>query len=196
MMSGHKRSVPDAVFVVRYEGPFGFIRPWTAVRDEEVYSQQFLTPSIVEGIRKFLGVSAILRHRLSHVGFAFGIETVHSPGFKKRGRGPDALYARNTGILRRGMLLSPRLHLAFPTRKDGETACAHHISLCRVEDLLFPSEGVGEMSVGEFDAIPGIELLFGEHEDAFPVGYERYGMGMSYGRIHVVGDAVRHEDEG
>lgn len=40
--------------VVKYSGPFGFIKPWTAVRDSETFSQQFLTPSIVEGIEKKL----------------------------------------------------------------------------------------------------------------------------------------------
>lgn len=42
------------LFVVKYSGPFGFIKPWTAVRDGETYSQQFLTPSIVEGMEKKL----------------------------------------------------------------------------------------------------------------------------------------------
>lgn len=40
------------LFVVKYSGPFGFIKPWTAVRDGETYSQQFLTPSIAEGMEK------------------------------------------------------------------------------------------------------------------------------------------------
>lgn len=34
------------MYVVTYKGQFGFIKPWTAVRDEETFSQQFLTPSI------------------------------------------------------------------------------------------------------------------------------------------------------
>ena len=51
----------------KYAGPFGFIKPWTAVRDAsggETYSQQFLTPSIIEGIRQKLEVTAIMRHKL------------------------------------------------------------------------------------------------------------------------------------
>lgn len=40
------------MFVVTYKGQFGFIKPWTAVRDGETFSQQFLTPSIIEGIEK------------------------------------------------------------------------------------------------------------------------------------------------
>lgn len=50
-------------YVVKFTGPFGFIKPWTAVRDAsggETYSQQFLTPSIVEGIRQKLEVKSIL----------------------------------------------------------------------------------------------------------------------------------------
>ena len=48
------------VFVVRFSGPFGYIKPWTAVRDLTTYSQTFLTPSIIEGMRQKLEVSAIL----------------------------------------------------------------------------------------------------------------------------------------
>ena len=29
------------MFVVTYKGQFGFIKPWTAVRDGETFSQQF-----------------------------------------------------------------------------------------------------------------------------------------------------------
>ena len=60
--------------VVKYSGPFGFIKPWTAVRDSETFSQQFLTPSIVEGIEKKLfpetlsisGINKITGHRISY----------------------------------------------------------------------------------------------------------------------------------
>ena len=31
------------MYIVIYKGPFGFIKPWTAVRDGETFSQQFLT---------------------------------------------------------------------------------------------------------------------------------------------------------
>lgn len=40
------------MYVVKYTGVFGFIKPWTAVRDSLTYSQQFLTPSIYRGNRK------------------------------------------------------------------------------------------------------------------------------------------------
>ncbi|MFT6937988.1 MAG: hypothetical protein ACJA1N_002292, partial [Saprospiraceae bacterium] len=62
-------------YVVKYDGHFGFIKPWTAVRDSETFSQQFLTPSIVEGMEKKLfpelletkGIQKIKRHRLNYL---------------------------------------------------------------------------------------------------------------------------------
>lgn len=66
-------------YVVKYAGPFGFIKPWTAVRDAsggETYSQQFLTPSIIEGIRQKLEVTAIMRHKLSYAGIDLQQEVV------------------------------------------------------------------------------------------------------------------------
>lgn len=63
------------MYIVTYKGQFGFIKPWTAVRDGETFSQQFLTPSIIEGIEKKLFpeqlnkngvVERIKRHKLSY----------------------------------------------------------------------------------------------------------------------------------
>jgi hypothetical protein len=42
------------LYIVKYTGQFGFIKPWTAVRDEETFSQQFLTPSMIAGIERKL----------------------------------------------------------------------------------------------------------------------------------------------
>jgi hypothetical protein len=42
------------MYVVKYTGPFGFIKPWTAVRDDLTFSQQFLTPSMIAGIERKL----------------------------------------------------------------------------------------------------------------------------------------------
>lgn len=67
------------LYIVKYSGPFGFIKPCTAVRDEEVYSQQFLTPSIVGGLERKLfpdllnkawGIYKIKGHRLTYAQIA------------------------------------------------------------------------------------------------------------------------------
>lgn len=76
-------------YVVKYGGPFGFIKPWTAVRDAsggETYSQQFLTPSIIEGIRQKLEVTAIMRHKLSYAGINIQQEVVQAKAWSKKGK--------------------------------------------------------------------------------------------------------------
>ena len=76
-------------YVVKYSGSFGFIKPWSAVRDAsggETYSQQFLTPSIIEGIRQKLEVTSILRHRLSYAGMDIQQEVVQAKAWTKKGK--------------------------------------------------------------------------------------------------------------
>lgn len=180
----------DCIFVVRYTGPFGFIKPWTAVRDEKTYSQQFLTPSIIEGMRQKLEVSAILRHRLSHSGFALQQETVQAPAYKKR---RDGIAFRNTSIIERGVLLDPVLHLAFRTRADAERAAVQHLCLCRNEDIVLPGPGLEpplfSVTPDEWEDITGFELIFGQADGAFLVGYNRFADGEPmYGQLIAVGN--------
>ena len=77
-------------YILRYSGPFGFIKPWTAVRDAsggETYSQQFLTPSIIEGLRQKLEVTAILRHKLVYGGIDIQQEMVQAKAHLHYGTG-------------------------------------------------------------------------------------------------------------
>jgi len=188
----------DMLYVVRYAGPFGFIKPWTAVRDGETYSQQFLTPSIVEGIRQKLEVSAILRHRLSHQGFDRQQERIQSAGWKEKGSKSHRSFTRSQSILVRGVMLNPRLHLAFPTREDAERAAEQHICLCRNEDILLPLSGIQRLAEEAFNQLDGFELRFGqEREGAFLVGYNRFEDGAPmYGALTITGHptAVIHRE--
>lgn len=183
----------DPFYVVAYTGPFGFIKPWTAVRDELTYSQQFLTPSIVEGMRQKLGVSEILRHRLSHRGFSIQQEVTQTAGTKRKtvkSRG-EVTYQRPRAIIERGVMLKPILRLAFPTRADAERAHRQHLCLSRNEDVVMPEGEVRRMSADEFDDLTGFELRFGEGEDAFMVGYNRFEDGAPmYGHLTITGDPV------
>ncbi|MDO7876349.1 hypothetical protein Q5H93_16515 [Hymenobacter sp. ASUV-10] len=175
-------------FTVTYTGPFGYLKPWTAVRDGETYSQQFLTPSVIEGMRQKLGVSQILRHRLSYTGLSMQQEQTHPRGWiheKKKQQ-----LTRPRAILVRGVLLHPTLHLAFATEAEARTAATQHLCLCRNEDILLPSEPQ-VLSEAEFAALPGFELHFtdGPTADAFLVGYNRFAEGAPmYGRLEIVGN--------
>ena len=173
------------MFVVNYTGAFGYIKPWTAVRDALTYSQTFLTPSIVEGIRQKLEVSAVMRHKLRHVGVDVQKERTQSAGWATT----KAQAARAQSILDRGILLQPVLSLAFPTQIDAESAARQHVCLCRNEDVLLPLSDVVEMTLDEFDRLPGVELVFENGPESFLVGYNRFdNVEPMYGRLSIVED--------
>ncbi len=179
--------------VVTYTGPFGFIKPWTAVRDELTYSQQFLTPSTIEGMRQKLGVLEICRYRLTHDGFSVQGETTQSAGIDRKTvkKRQEVTYQRATAVLDRGVMLNPRLHLAFPSQDDAQKAHRQHLCLSRNEDVVMPDGPIREMSESEFNDLTGFELLFGKGDDAFMVGYNRYKNGAPmYGTLDITGDPV------
>lgn len=156
--------------IVKYSGPFAFIKPWTAVRDGETFSQQFLTPSIVEGMEKKLfpeilsrkGLQGlIIGHRLNYTGISRQQEQTWSKAWiekkgepileqrlvKKKGveelrqvKIPTVTRRPATGILFRGVLLQPHLYLAFSNQDLAERAYIQHICLSRNEDILFPED--------------------------------------------------------
>lgn len=159
-------------YVVKYIGPFGFIKPWTAVRDSKTFSLQFLTPSIVEGIRQKLEVGKILRHKLTYGGISVQQEQTQPRDWEVKKN--QKLMVRARSILERGVLLSPCLLLVFENREDAAKAHRQHICLCRNEDVLLPVEDVKEMTEEQFDGLTGFELRFGENESSFPVGFNRF----------------------
>jgi hypothetical protein len=194
-------------YVVKYSGPFGFIKPWTAVRDSETYSQQFLTPSTLEGIEKKLfpellsenrKISKILRYRLNYCGIDSQQERTWSKGKFEKEKKTDSLgrtyyIPKNMGIITRGILLNPNLYLAFDNKQDATRAFVQTICLCRNEDLLFP-EFLTEMNENIFDEIEGFELILSSPENGFKVGHNRFDNGSEmYGELKVVGNPIRNQ---
>jgi len=181
------------LYVVKYSGPFGFIKPWTAVRDagkeSKTFSQQFLTPSIVEGIRQKLDVHSITRHKLSYTSISIQQEVVQSKAWKMNSRTKEAI--RPTGILNRGVMINPILYLAFEKIEDAEKGVIQHICLCRNEDILFPDTEILNMEDVEFDKLTGFELRFGENEKSFLVGFNRFNETKPmYGWLEITGKPV------
>ncbi len=185
--------------LVRYTGPFAFIKPWTAVRDEVCYSQQFLTPSMVAGIERKLfpellekpwGIFKIRGHRLSYRGVSVQQEVVQARGWNRKRNKIE----RERSILKRGVLLYPTLWLAFGEPEAATVAATQHICLARNEDVLFPQEVVEsseEAFLTDSRRFSGFELVFEHNERAFPVGYNRFNNNeMMYGWLRVVGTPV------
>ncbi len=188
-------------YVVKYSGPFGFIKPWTAVRDSETFSQQFLTPSILEGIEKKLFpellekqgiISKVKQYRLNYCGIDIQQERTWSKGgfqFTKE----KGIYKTNLGILKRGIMLSPNLYLAFENKDDAEKASIQTICLCRNEDLLFPENAL-EMAKTDFDEINGFELHFTANDQGFKVGHNRFNKaGEMFGELKIIGNPIRNQ---
>ena len=197
----------EKYYVVKYSGPFGFIKPWTAVRDSETFSQQFLTPSIVEGIEKKLfpelvkqdetgflekGINKIKRHRLNYLGIDIQQERTWAKGgfqFSKE----KSNYKTNLGILKRGVMLNPNLYLAFENIEDGKSAFEQNICLCRNEDILLPEELL-ELNETEFESIEGFELKFTNKDTGFKVGYNRFNHAEEmFGELIVSRNPIREK---
>lgn len=184
------------MYIVKYKGKFGYIKPWTAVRDGETFSQQFLTPSIIEGIEKKLFpellersgvICKILRHKLSYSAIDMQQEVTQTRGWKVS----KQQMTRERSILRRGIMLDPVLYLAFDNEVDAKIASTQHICLCRNEDVMLPSSEIMELSEKDFDDLEGFELRFGESEQSFLVGYNRFDGGKPmYGWIEYNGNKL------
>lgn len=190
-------------FVVKYSGPFGFIKPWTAVRDGETFSQQFLTPSIVEGLEKKLFPEllinsdlqgAIIGHRLNYTGISVQQEQTWSKAWSKRSKTKPS--KPETGILNRGVLISPELYLAFSQESQASRAVEQHICLCRNEDVMLP-ESLLIVNQEEWLQIPGYELIIEDStsNNQFKVGYNRFKKSEEmYGRLISIGDPIRKRE--
>lgn len=184
-------------YIVKYTGKFGFIKPWTAVRDGETYSQQFLTPSNIEGIEKKLfpemlttkGISKIVRYKLQYTAIDVQQEQIQTRGWEYKKT--EKLMIRNQSILKRGVMINPILYLAFTTNEDAVNALKQHICLCRNEDIMLPDENIMELNEQAFNEIDGFELRFGESEQSFLVGYNRLDENKPmYGWLEMSGKPV------
>ncbi len=179
-----------SLYVVKYTGPFAYIKPWTAVRDERTYSQSFLTPSIVEGLRQKLEVAAILRHRLRHGGIDLQQERTQIVGWKVN----KNVAIRPVSIITRGVMVQPELTLAFESLSDAQKAATQHICLCRNEDLLLPTD-ISTISSDSFESLPGVELRFERTPNSFLVGFNRFeDAAPMYGYLTIV-DPDNNEEE-
>lgn len=186
------------LYVVKYSGPFGFIKPWTTVRDSETFSQQFLTPSVLCGIERKLfpelldepfGIYRIAAHRVSYDGLSMQQEQTQPRGWNKRKGGLE----RPRAILMRGVMLNPILWLAFRTKGDAKIAAGQHVCLCRNEDVMLPEAQIEETTVERFDQPPfdGFELVFEQTEQSFVVGYNRFDQNKQMvGWLKVVGNPI------
>jgi hypothetical protein len=206
----------EKIFVIKYTGPFGFIKPWTAVRDSETYSQQFLTPSIIAGIERKLfpellknddgEIKKILGHRLSYKQISIQKEVTQTRGWNSaKPSGEDyTIYSRGKvdgkkisfTPIDRGVFIEPVLWLAFSNHEDAFKASQQHICLCRNEDILYPNNEIIKTTTEDFNTdeelFSGFELVFEKTDKSFLVGYNRFKKNEPmYGHLKIVGTPVK-----
>ncbi len=191
-------------YVIKYSGPFGYIKPWTAVRDGETYSQQFLTPSIIKGIELKLfpellreplsmgEVQKIRRYKLTYDKLDVQQEQTRAKEFK-RTTTKTGIVKINTSILKRGIMINPVLKLAFSYGEDAERAIHQHICLVRNEDILISDSNMKEIKEEDFNLLDGFELRFEKTEQSFLVGFNRFNNAEPmYGWLDIVGKPIRN----
>lgn len=179
----------NLIHIVKYSGTFGFLKPWTAVRDEMTFSSQILTPSTIEGLKQKLEVNEIIGHRLDYDGISKQQETVQAAGWEIKKK-------RNTSILIRGILINPILWLAFRESDDATRAFEQHIVLSRNEDILYPTE-IRDVTPEQFnsDQFPGFEFIEVNNEtvqdsNIIPVGIHRYEKSLMTGILKSFGKGL------
>lgn len=184
-------------YVVKYTGQFGYIKPWTAVRDGKTYSQQFLTPSIIEGIEKKLfpetlnccgQINKIKRYKLRYSSLDLQLEQTQPRGWIQNSK--LKTMSRPRSILVRGVMLDPELLLAFDNPADAKTASSQHLCLCRNEDVLLPEKVILEYDEHDFQKERGFELRFGITGQSFLVGYNRFSNLPMYGWLEIDGISI------
>ena len=109
------------MYVVKYKGKFGFIKPISAKRDDEIVTQQFLNQSTVAGIERKLfpelltktyKQNRIIRHRISHESIVIITEQVQTR-LPNKVKGKRGFYKKDAVICHRHVLVNPSLYLFF-----------------------------------------------------------------------------------
>jgi len=191
-------------YIVKYSGPFGYIKPWTAVRDGETYSQQFLTPATIKVIELKLfpellsesqftyKTQKIKRYKLTYDKLDIQQEQTRAKEFK-RTTTKTGIVKINTSIIKRGIMINPVLKLAFMYKEDAKRAMYQHVCLARNEDILISDSNIKEMNEEDFNLLDGFELRFEKNEQSFLVGFNRFNKAEPmYGWLEVVGKPIRN----
>lgn len=199
-------------YAVKYSGAFGYIKPWTAVRDTYTNSMFYLPESALMGIERKLfpelingdnkGLEKILRYRISFSNLSVQQETTRSINYQRRTNPTtkEKYFEANNFFINRGIMINPVLYLLFENKEDAEEAASQHICLSRNEDLMLPDAEIVELdSVDAFedeDQFAGYELIPTDEDDIEGVwfGINRYTNHNQYGKFLIVGEPENLRD--
>jgi hypothetical protein len=191
-------------YLVKFEGSFGFIKPWMAVRDSKTQSSNCLTPSIEMGIERKLfpeltinengKLNKILRYRLSFQSISFQQESTRSINYERKTAkiGNEKYFIANVSTVKRGLLINPVLYLMFDSKEDADNSMSQHICLCRNEDVMLPIELIALENESEFDdkeRFAGYESFSCEEnaDNSIYCGLNKYTKNKQYIQFKMIG---------
>lgn len=190
------------LYVIKYIGVTGFIKPWSSLADVKTISERYLYPSTIMGIERHLfpellindnlKINKIKRFRLDFSNISIEQETTSSIPFIS-GKGKNKCASKPTkSIIKRGIMVNPRFYIAFDNKEDAKEAQRQHICLSRNEDLLyskgdiieFENEEEFENQIAGFETLPSCE----SNNNSILMGYNRYTQDKQYGIIKIFGE--------
>lgn len=197
------------LYVVKYQGKFGFIKPWTAGRDEYTNSLRTLYKSSLMGIEKKLfpelfnekDLCKIKRYRIDFDTIKTVKETTRSAVPKKiKNKDKNKIkYEYQSSIVNRGVLINPTLFLVFKNKEDVDVAMKQHVCLSRNEDVMLPIELIELNNMEDFEQLEefsGFEMEFFDNpvDNAFWCGKNKYTGKDQYG-VEIMYGTPRQEQE-
>ena len=161
------------IYVVKYVGRFGFIKPVTSTKDGKSVTNTFLYPSSIIGIERHLfpklsennskKITKIIGHRIDYTTISVQQERVHAiSNIESTQHQKNEYYGFNVGIVNRGVMVNPILYFAFNNEIDAEIARNSHVCLSRNEDLMLSDGHIYKLNdINDFNdpnEYPGFEL--------------------------------------
>lgn len=182
-------------YVVKYTGEFGFIKPFTSMRDDFINSEKYLYPSTINGIEKkiFNDIQdRIVRHRLDFDSLSEQKETTKS--ISPKTENGKTFYERN--LISKIFLINPKLYLFFDNIEDAEIANKTVVFLSRNEDILFPNKNIININDNEIDNVDGFEGVKTtmEDEEGMFVGFNKYTNKRQYIRLEIFGEPTIYKN--
>ena len=181
----------NKLFVIKYSGPVGFIKPINSARGYYMRSQENVTESTLVGIEYRLfsehgyeptgKLQKIVRHKLHNYGIV-NQDEMAKRSYLFEDKNGNKGYRDKRKIIVRGLLVNPELYLAFDNEDDMAIAKRSIISLCRNEDILVPEELMLDVDEKDFDLIDGVEYIPDDNSEEF-FGINRYNKSPMYGHL-------------
>ena len=159
---------------------FGFIKPYTGVRDIETYSTTYLPTSLINGIENYMEIpfNSIVRHKLIFSKYGQSKEMVKTSNgtiwYKNNIYERDVDNKGFNFIHYKHCLINPEIIFAFTDKSLAEIAHSTTIYLGQTEYIIYPEGEIFEITEEEFNKLEGVETFPSDKENGIFCGFNRF----------------------